>query len=168
MMKKAGQDSARPLLIHKFLLQRSRNSAMAMSLFKCLCNYENLIVMHHAERYNDIEVYQSSLHLSLRIFPTRHATSYMQTVTDLLKYLWMCSPAERMIITEYCFTCKTGGSKYTGDDCHMEKFVNIVRDMTYKVFRRGHEKKIESHLLFVWMKSKPGVSEEVRTWYRTG
>jgi len=100
MMKKAGQDGAKPLSIHKFLLEQSKSSAMAMSLFKCLCDYENLIVVHHAKRCNDFEVYQSTLRLSLRIFPTRHATSYMRTVTDLLKYLWMCSPAERKIITE--------------------------------------------------------------------
>ena len=54
MMKKAGQHSARPASIHQFLIARSKQSAMAMSLFKCLCDYETVILVRRVERLTEL------------------------------------------------------------------------------------------------------------------
>lgn len=88
-------------------------------------------------------MYQSAQRLSLRLFGTTHATSYMRTVTDQLFNMWRASPLERLVIERYCFTTKTEGGKNVGVDFHMEKYVNIVRDETNKNFKRGHLKTIE-------------------------
>jgi hypothetical protein len=111
MMKKAGQHSARPASIHQFLIARSKQSAMAMSLFKCLCDYETVILVRRVERLKNFDAYQSSLRLSLPLFATRHATSYMRIVSDLLFLLWRGSLLELKLIRDHCFTAKTEGRK---------------------------------------------------------
>jgi hypothetical protein len=135
MMKKAGQHSAHPASIHQFLIARSKQSAMAMSLFKYLCDYETVILVRRAERLNNFYAYQSLLRLSFRLFATRHATSYMRIVSDLLFLLWRGSLLELKLSRDHCFMVKTEGGKNIGKDCLMEKQVNVVQDHTKKVFK---------------------------------
>lgn len=113
-----------------------------------------VILVRRAERldilFDNLNVYQSSLRLSLRLCATRHATSYTRTVTDMLLFLWSASPKEMKLIKEHqCFTAKTEGGKNIGKDCMMETHVNAVRDHTEKVYKQGHDKRSKMHLFCV-------------------
>jgi hypothetical protein len=120
-MKKAGRPDATPANVYSYMLSRAKESPQDMRLLKVSLDMEVSLLFRKAERRNNIELYFSSMRLSLPTLAVSNAKNYVHIFTELLKYWTTCSKSEKSLIAQYGFVLETSNGVFVGIDYGFEK-----------------------------------------------
>jgi len=136
-MKAAGFKETTTKQMLEYVLERAEESPQDDALYILIKCWLLCVYVAKAERYNKIEYYFSAMRLALPMLISQHATNYVRTFTDVLKYWDTCDDRSRGLIRDYGFTIQTPGGINLGIDLGQEKSVRLVRDETGKIVRKG-------------------------------
>jgi hypothetical protein len=142
-MRKQGQVGVTAVSIHNWMIERAKESPLALAFLSLVLHYELVLLVRSSERRNDLDMFFTTVRLSLPLFCDTHATCYVRICCDMLRNWKVWSDLERRLIRDRCFTVESESGQRIGVDYSHEKYVNLIREKTGKVHRRGHEAKIE-------------------------
>ena len=125
------------------LVKKAEASPQDMILLFALKYYHIIMLFRKAERENNIELFFTSMRLSLPFLCSTNAKEYVNIFTDILRNWHIASECEKIIIKKYSFTMKTPNRVNIGMDFGHEKYVCLSLDSTGKIFGRGSRTKVE-------------------------
>ena len=92
----------------------------------------------------DVELFMTTVRFGLTLWASAHAVDYVRLGNDLCQFWHCASPAMKELYAKEIFTRLNANGNPIATDLAQEESVKHVRSYLGKVYRRGHDIKMEA------------------------